>query len=92
MKLIKLDNRFRMKHYGFECALIWGTHFRLQYNSVVYKHYYDIARSARNTLGIEWNQYVNPNGKWVAERENGKQTARIYFRNEKYLTLVQLAL
>lgn len=91
MNLIKLDNRFTMKKYGFECMLEWTNVEQLQYNGTHYNLFYKIRSAAQNTLGPEWSQYFTLDGKWLARREDSKAFARIYFRNEKYITLVQMA-
>jgi hypothetical protein len=81
-----------MKKHGFECALEWSNLGRLEYGSKSYNEFYKIDQAARKLFGCEWSKYVNQTGKFSSKREDSKTFARIYFRNEKYLTLVQLSL
>lgn len=92
MNFIKLNNRYTMKSYGFECALEWTNSTKLQYNSKGYNEFYKIHKIANQIFGCQWSRYVNTNGVWYPKREDTRTYARIYFRNEKHITLVQLAM
>ena len=91
MKLYKTDKRFELYDYGFDCYIEFTFDDWNSYNK--YTTY------CRRTLGNEFwktQQKVYENGGWKGvyrhRNRRGVETKRIYFRGEKYHTLLLMAL
>jgi hypothetical protein len=90
MKLQKTDKRFNLYQYGFDCYV--------EFNNNDWNNYNRYSRCCRQNLGDEFSDfagrvYTNGNYKCVPFHRNkywgGK---RIYFRSEKYHTLLLMAM
>jgi len=91
MKLRKTDKRFDLYNYGFDCYIEFPFDDWNSYNKFV--------TYCRKTLGNEFwktRQKVYENGGWKGvyrhRTRRGVETKRIYFRGEKYHTLLLMAL
>ena len=85
MKLHKTDRRFTLYHHGFNYYVEFGEYDWNRFNCAM--------RYCRSKLGNEFwvfNKTVyRPEGKWRAVFKNQK---RIFLRDEKYYTLLSLAM
>jgi hypothetical protein len=91
MKLRKTDKRFNLYCYGFDCYVEFAYNDWRAYNRIV--------SYCRKTFGPEFwlfNERVyEPDAKWraVSEHRNRNwRSKRIYFRGEKYHTLLLMTL
>jgi hypothetical protein len=90
MKLRKTDRRFDLHRYGFGCYVEFDINDWHGYNRTV--------RYCRDNLGSEFWQFagrVYENGNWkgVACHQSKRwRSKRVYFRGEKYHTLLLMAL
>lgn len=90
MKLRKTDNRFNLRKYGFDCYI--------EFRDDDWKNYNRYLRYCRDNFGEEFwvfNERVyRPEGKWRAGQHKNKRckSKRIYFRGEKYHTLLLMAM
>jgi hypothetical protein len=92
MRVIKLDHRYTMSKYGFTHAIEWTNITKLRPNSKPYKDFFRISDICRSQFGESWYRYLGTDGRWSAQRENGRSFARIYFKSERMITMVQLLL
>jgi hypothetical protein len=92
MKLRKTDRRFNLYQYGFDCYVEFDINDWHEYNRTVCY--------CRDNLGPGFWHFKEvmfaPTGKWkgVSRHRNkrGYESKRIYFRGEKYYTLLLMAL
>lgn len=90
MKLRKTDRRFDLYRYGFDCYVEFGEQEWSAYNRT--------TRYCRENLGPEfWNfsERKYGEGKWrgnAHHRGKGWSSKRVYFRGEKYHTLLLMAM
>ena len=90
MKLRKTDRRFELHRYGFDCYVEFGEQDWSAYNRTV--------RYCRDTFGPEFWHFagrVYDDGKWRSvprHRSKGWGSKRVYFRGEKYHTLLLMAM
>ncbi len=90
MKLRKTDKRFNLYRYGFDCYVEFGEKEWLEYNRTV--------RYCRDKLGPEFWEFagrVYGDGNWrgnAHHRGKSWSSKRVYFRGEKYYTLLLIAL
>jgi hypothetical protein len=90
MKLRKTDKRFNLLKYGFDCYIEFADH---EWNK--YERY---SRHCRLKLGSEFfdfagRVYTHGNYKCVPFHRNKRLSSkRIYFRGEKYHTLLLIAI
>jgi hypothetical protein len=91
MKLHKTDRRFELHRYGFDCYVEFAIDDWNNYNRT--------TRYCRDNFGPEFWHFNEvmfaPTGKWkgVACHQSKRwKSKRIYFRGEKYYTLLLMAL
>ncbi len=90
MKLQKTDKRFNLYRYGFDCYV--------NFSSNDWNNYNRYSRYCRQRLGDEFFEfagrvYTNGNYKCVPfHRNNYQRSKRVYFRGEKYHTLLLIAM
>ena len=90
MKLRKTDRRFELHRFGFNCYVEFEISDWHGFNRTV--------RYCRDNLGLEFSHFagrVYEDGNWrvVACHQSRKwRSKRIYFRGEKYYTLLLMAL
>jgi hypothetical protein len=91
MKLYKTDRRFDLHRYGFDCYVEFAIEDWNNYNRT--------WRYCRDKLGKEFWHFkevmYDPTGNWksVACHQSRRwRSKRIYFRGEKYYTLLLMAL
>jgi len=90
MKLHKTDKRFNLYRYGFDCYVEFATNDWNNYNRTV--------RYCRDTFGPEFWEFagrVYTAGNWRGNAHHrGKRwsSKRIYFRGEKYHTLLLMTM
>jgi hypothetical protein len=90
MKLHKTDLRFKLHKYGFDCYI--------ELNQSDWKNYNRITTYCRNALGNEFYEFAGrvwEKGNWKGHyhhRGRRYSSRRIYFRGEKYHTLLLMAL
>lgn len=90
MKLRKTDKRFNLQKYGFDCYIEFAENDWPGYNRYV--------RYCRDTFGPEFWEFsgrVYGNGNWrgnAHHRGKRRSSKRIYFRGEKYHTLLLMAM
>lgn len=85
MKLKKTDRRFNLYKYGFDSYIEFDTSDWRNYNRYL--------RCCRKQLGSEFYEfsgkvYTKGNYKCVLQHRSKRQSKRIYFRGEKYHTLL----
>jgi hypothetical protein len=90
MKLRKTDRRFNLHKYGFDCYV--------EFKEDDWQGYNRTTRYCRSNLGPEFwyfSGHVYEKGNWRGNSHHqGKlrSSARIYFRGEKYHTLLLMAM
>lgn len=90
MRLRKTDRRFNLHKYGFDCYV--------EFNSNEWNNYHRYIRYCRENLGEEFWEfagrvYDDGNYRSVANHRGKRWSSnRIYFRGEKYHTLLMLAM
>ena len=89
MRLRKTDNRFHLRKYGFDCYV--------EFRDDDWKNYNRYVRYCRDNLGDEFGDFagrVYGDGNGRAKQHKGKRwsSKRIYFRGEKYYTLLLMAM
>ena len=90
MKLRKTDKRFNLYQYGFDCYV--------EFEISDWNNYNRTTRYCRDNLGPEFfhfagRVYGNGNWKGVACHQSKRwKSKRVYFRGEKYHTLLLMAL
>jgi hypothetical protein len=90
MKLKKTDKRFNLYRYGFDCYV--------EFNSNDWNNYNRYSQCCRQNLGSGFQDfagrvYTNGNYKCVPSHRNKYWSSkRIYFRGEKYHTLLLMAM
>lgn len=92
MKLRKTDKRFNLYQYGFDCYI--------EFNSDDWKGYNKYVIFCCKQFGDEYWRFMEreytPNGKWKGvyrhRNKRGYESKRIYFRGEKYHTLLLMAM
>ena len=92
MKLRKTDKRFNLLKYGFDCYI--------EFNQDDWQGYNRYLQYCRKTFGDEYWRFMEreytPNGRWKGvyrhRTKRGVETKRIYFRGEKYHTLLLMAM
>lgn len=91
MKLKKADRRFTLYDHGF-------THF-LEFDHSDWQNYNMYSRQCAKQFGTEFLMtcgHIWQNGNWKTvyrhRTRRGKESKRIYFRGEKYHTMLMLAL
>lgn len=90
MRLKKTDRRYNLYRYGFDCYV--------EFNSEDWNNYNRYSRYCRQNLGSEFVEFAHRvftqgNYKCVPFHRNKLWSSkRIYFREEKYYTLLMLAM
>jgi hypothetical protein len=90
MRLRKTDRRFKLYQYGFDCYV--------EFNSDEWNNYNRTVRYCRENLGPEFWEFssrVYENGNWKSyphHRNKVWSSKRVYFRGEKYHTLLLMAI
>ena len=89
MRLIKTDRRFKLYQYGFDCYVEFGSDNWNNYNRYM--------RYCRANLGNEFWEFLGRGGagNWRGNahyRNRRWNSKRIYFRGEKYYTLLLMAM
>jgi hypothetical protein len=90
LKVKKTDSRFRLQKYGF-------THFvEMPYKE--FDSYSQLLQQCRKLFKDEFWEFggtIYTNGNWKAQyhyRYSRKESKRIYFRGEKFITMLQINL
>lgn len=90
MKLRKTDRRFNLRKYGFDCYV--------EFDEKDWNNYNRYMGYCRDNLGPEFWEfagrvYGNGNYRGVAHHRGKRRSSkRIYFRGEKYHTLLLIAM
>jgi 5-keto 4-deoxyuronate isomerase len=91
MKLRKTDKRFELHRFGFDCYV--------EFDSRDWNNYNRYTRYCRANFGSEFWHFNEvmfaPTGKWRAvphHLNKRRSSKRIYFRGEKYHTLLLMAM
>lgn len=87
----KLDNRHTMKKHGFTHMLEWSNVLNLKLYPTYRKEFDSICRAASKVFGNGWSLYFNNDGKWLSETNVTRNPPRIYFKSEKYISLILIA-
>lgn len=88
IKIKKTDDRFRLRKFGF-------THF-LEMPYSEWNVYNQLTVQCNKMFKEEFWEFkgkIHTNGNWKAQyhyRKNGKESRRIYFRGEKFITLLRM--
>ena len=85
MKLKKTDRRFKLHHLGFE----WFIDFT-SFGARRFRFAENYITLFRKLHGPEYSRYFRKDGKWYYECS--AKHVRIFFKNHKMLTTVQLSL
>ena len=84
----KLDRRHTMLEHGFTHMIEWPNLTKLSYGTRSHKEFYALGNATSKLLGHGWSKHFNPAGKWRSTVGNSKQPPRIYFRDERQISLV----
>lgn len=90
MKIQKTDRRFNLFNHGF-------THY-VEYHVDNWNEYNRVLHFCRKQLGDEFwyfNNSVYQKGNWKAVpyyRNRKSESKRVYFRGEKFITMMSLAM
>ena len=90
MKLKKTDRRFRLYCYGFDCYI--------EFDKSDWRNYNRYVQHCRKQLGDEHFDFAGrtyQKGNWHSVsfyRNRSRESKRIYFRGEKYHTLLMMAM
>jgi len=89
MKLHKTDRRFNLYQYGFDCYIEFSKDDWSNYNRYVHYCRYNLGNEFWEFAG---HVYTNGNWRGNAHHRGKPQCRRIYFRGEKYHTLLLMAM
>lgn len=90
MNLRKTDRRFKLYNYGFDCYI--------EFECDDWKNHNRCLRYCNQNFGEQFwlfnKRVYRPEGKWRADvhKNKNQRSKRIYFRGEKYYTLLILAI
>lgn len=84
----KLDNRHAMKKDGFTHMIEWSNITNLRNNQKSGKEFYEISATTSKMFGCGWSRYFNSEGKWCSISNVSRIPPRIYYKSEKYISLV----
>jgi hypothetical protein len=87
----KLDNRHAMKKNGFTHMIEWSNVTSLVKSPNSRNEFYAVRDAASNLFGNGWSPYFNNQGKWSSASNVSRIPPRIYFKSEKYISLVLMA-
>lgn len=80
-----------MTEHGFTHMIEWSNVTKLSYGGRSHKEFYALDTAAFELMGYHWSRNFNPDGKWRTTMGNSKQPPRIYFKSEKYISLVLMS-
>lgn len=95
----KLDRRFKLhREAGFEYMLEWPLCDYDFNRDSVYYNYRQTVKLVEERLGLKYYTYAQPDGRWTETQDriqtskwgDSKVRHRIFVRDAKHLTLVQL--
>lgn len=84
----KLDNRHAMTRHGFTHMIEWSNVTSLFKSPKSRNEFYAIRSEAERLFGNGWSQFFNIEGKWLSTSNTARMPPRIYFKSEKYISLV----
>jgi hypothetical protein len=87
----KLDNRHAMTKNGFTHMIEWTNVPSLFKSPKSRNEFYAIRSEAERLFGNGWSLYFNIEGKWCGANNTARMPPRIYFKSEKYISLVLMA-
>jgi len=80
-----------MTAHGFTHMIEWSNVTKLRYGTRSYDEYHALDKAAFDLMGYNWSQHFNTAGKWRPSMGNSKQPPRMYFKSEKYISLVLMS-
>jgi hypothetical protein len=80
-----------MKKDGFTHMLEWTNVTSLIKSPNSRNQFYAIQRAASEIFGNSWSRYFNNTAKWASVSNVSRIPPRIYFKSEKYISLVLMA-
>ena len=87
----KLDNRHAMKKNGFTHMIEWTNVLRPKHGNRSHTEFYSLSKTASNLFGQSWSPYFNNQGKWSSASNVSRIPPRLYFKSEKYISLVLMS-
>ena len=80
-----------MIKWGFTHMIEWSDIINLLKSPKSHKEFYAIRSESERLFGNGWSRYFNYEAKWLSASNTSRTPPRIYYKSEKYISLVLMA-
>lgn len=80
-----------MTEHGFTHMIEWSNVAKLAYGSRSHTEFYALNKAASKLFGQSWSRHFNNTGKWASLINTHRAPPRLYFKSEKYISLVLMS-